>query len=308
MARTALSQPQLARVDFITDNEDPVKLWENCVAAQKKWNQQLSLNEEAKRIMERYAKDRAINFVWMCNKLEDTLPEGVTQSEVCRVLTEVYDSDEVQDEATGDTNLQKYSGAHCQLIQHLQAYKLLCHTLTRSSLPELTEDLIKQAHKVMMQGLEIDAGDEINAGVYRQMPVHAGDHAFPPYECVPEDIAKIVADYNKAALGSHDPFQLASWLHYKVVSLHPFEDGNGRLSRLLSCYSLMKDGVPFAVPITSGHRRAQKHLVWCLKRDRHPAVTNQPHLTTLTIVSTARAWENFWYNLDNFELPGILST
>ena len=319
MARTL--PPQLARVEFVTDNEDPVKLWEDCVAAQKKWDNQLSSNKEVKRIMERYAKNRAVNFIWMCNELEDTLPEGVTQSEVCEALTEVYDSDEVQgafiDGPTtkgkrSDTYIKSAytrSGVRRQLVQHLQAYKLLCHTSTkRSSLPELTADLIKQVHGVMMQGLKMESGDEVHAGVYRQIPVHAGDHAFPDYECVPEGVSKIVADYNKAALGSHDPFQLASWLHYKVVSLHPFEDGNGRLSRLLSCYSLMQDGVPFAVPITSGHRRAQKHLVWCLKRDRHPTVTNQPHLTTLTIVSVARAWENFLYNLDNFELPGILST
>ena len=296
--------PELARIRFITDNEDPVRLWESCIAAQKKWDQHLMENKEAKCIMERYARDRAVNFVWTCNKLEDTLPEGVAQLEACKALAKAYNSDELEVEETVSTG----SGVS-QLVQHLQAYKLLCHTLTRSgSLPELTEDLIKRVHKVMMQGLELESGDKVHAGVYRQVPVHAGGHAFPPHECIPESVAKIVVDYNKAASVSHDPYQLASWLHYKVVSLHPFEDGNGRLSRLLSCYSLMRDGVPFAVPITSGHRRAQKHLLWCLERDRRPTVNHQPHLTTLTVVSVARAWKNFLFNLDNFELPGILST
>ena len=305
-----MERPPLARVGFITDNEDPVKLWESCVAAQKKWDERLISNKEVKRVMERYTRDRAVNFVWMCNELEDTLPEGVAQLEACKALAKAYDvdQDEAKDKGNGIVVTRTLSGVS-QLVQHLQAYKLLCHTSSsKDSLSELTEDLIKQAHKVMMQGLEIESGEKIHAGVYRQIPVHAGSHAFPPYECIPEGVAKIVADYNKAASVSHDPYQLASWLHYKVVSLHPFEDGNGRLSRLLSCYSLMRDGVPFAVPITSGHQRAQKHLVWCLERDRRPAVTNQPHLTTLTVVSVARAWENFWLNLDNYELPGILST
>ncbi|WP_394803528.1 Fic family protein [Niabella hibiscisoli] len=35
---------------------------------------------------------------------------------------------------------------------------------------------------------------------------------------------------------------LAAMLHYKFVRIHPFDDGNGRLARLLLNYVLLKNG------------------------------------------------------------------
>lgn len=40
------------------------------------------------------------------------------------------------------------------------------------------------------------------------------------------------------------PVVLASLLHYNFVRIHPFDDGNGRLSRLLMNYILFKHGLP----------------------------------------------------------------
>ena len=44
----------------------------------------------------------------------------------------------------------------------------------------------------------------------------------------------------------HDehPLITAAYLHYKFVVIHPFDDGNGRVSRLLMNYHLMLEGYP----------------------------------------------------------------
>lgn len=110
-------------------------------------------------------------------------------------------------------------------------------------------------------------------------------------------MSAIVEEYNKRTkTPAHDPYELAGWLYFKIVSLHPFEDGNGRISRLLWCYSLMKDGLPFPCVLTSGHRKSQKHLVACLRKDSDLFYTRHPHITTLTVVSVLLAWKeiNTW--------------
>ena len=181
--------------------------------------------------------------------------------------------------ATVSTDAPKPTATQ-QLVNHLNAYACLCNKYSATEqLPVLTEELIKHTHGViMMQGLETDDSTKVNAGVYRTMSVHAGDHLFPSHKCVPTNMARTVAEYESKVTDDHDHFQLASWLFFQVVSLHPFEDGNGRLSRLLWCYSLMRDGLPFPAVLTSGHRRSQKHLVRCLEHDRRFSVFDQPTL------------------------------
>lgn len=50
------------------------------------------------------------------------------------------------------------------------------------------------------------------------------------------------------------PVELAARLHYKLVRIHPFDDGNGRISRLVMNYVLLKHGLP-PVIIKSADKR-----------------------------------------------------
>src|SRR5450432_2228970 len=55
--------------------------------------------------------------------------------------------------------------------------------------------------------------------------------------------------------GKLHPVELAAQLHYRFVCIHPFDDGNGRLSRLLMNYVLLKNGLPPAI-IRSDDKKA----------------------------------------------------
>ena len=48
--------------------------------------------------------------------------------------------------------------------------------------------------------------------------------------------------YNDLSSGSLNPIELAAWTHAEFVKIHPFTDGNGRTSRLIMNYQLMKNG------------------------------------------------------------------
>ena len=205
----------------------------------------------------------------MSNKLEDTLPQGTDEEKVKKLLSKEYDSDLINSDASDSASggIDMTVGGH-QVLQHLVAFKLLCQTQGgKKTFSDLTEELIQHAYLVMMRGLKTEKGETVNAGSYRKISVHASQHIFPKHECIPANMTKIVEEYNQELSEPHDMYQLASWLYYNVVSLHPFEDGNGRISRLLRCYSLMQDGLPFPAVLTSGHKRSQSHLVQCLERD-----------------------------------------
>ena len=282
-----LSGPSLAKLCFLPNVKDPEEIWQKCVKAQEDWEKQVSLMKNKAERMKEYQKKMTVELVWLSNTLEDTLPKGLNKKKADEILTQAYDM-------VDDLPHVNEPGVS-QLLQHLKAFKYLCQKPKGSeSLSDLTEDMIKQTHKIMMRGLKNEQGLGINPGAYRNGPVCAGGYVFPSHSCIPDAMARIVKEYNEKFSQPHDRYQLASWLHLNVVTLHPFLDGNGRISRLLWCYSLMRDGQPFPTVLTSGHKKSQNHLVLCLKRDRDFFVSNNPHLTTLTVVSVNQAWEDYF--------------
>lgn len=68
-------------------------------------------------------------------------------------------------------------------------------------------------------------------------------HEPPPAFEVPELMTDLIRWYNLNKEKMH-PFELAVLIHTKFVSIHPFVDGNGRVSRALMNFVLEKHGYP----------------------------------------------------------------
>lgn len=60
------------------------------------------------------------------------------------------------------------------------------------------------------------------------------------------------------------PIELAALLHYKFVCIHPFDDGNGRVSRLLMNYILLKNNLP---PVVIKSKDKKNYLLALSKAD-----------------------------------------
>lgn len=126
----------------------------------------------------------------------------------------------------------------------------------------LTETFIRQLHLTMLREDYV---------CYRQLPdgtntsytIHVGiyktrsnwtytvtgerfDYASP--EETPALMADLVNWYNEAETkGELSPIELASVFHYRYIRIHPFEDGNGRIARLMVNYILARHNYPMIV-------------------------------------------------------------
>jgi len=87
----------------------------------------------------------------------------------------------------------------------------------------------------------------IRVGEYKEYPNHVKLKSGEIFKYAePNEVAarmsELLSWYNSNK-GEH-PLVVAAFLHYKFVIIHPFDDGNGRVSRLLMNYHLMKEGYP----------------------------------------------------------------
>ena len=126
----------------------------------------------------------------------------------------------------------------------------------------LTETFIRQLHHTLLRE---------DYTLYRQLPdgtttsyvIHAGVYKTRPNSVItvtgerfeyasPEETPALMNDlvnwYNEAEQSNNmSPIELASVFHYRYIRIHPFEDGNGRISRLLVNYILTRHGYPMLV-------------------------------------------------------------
>ncbi len=102
---------------------------------------------------------------------------------------------------------------------------------------ELDQDMILNLHAVQHKGTLAEAGK------FRGVNVRVGRYICPQWNDVPELVSKFLAWYKEAKKALH-PFELAVLAHLKFVRIHPFRDGNGRMSRLLMNFILLKNEYP----------------------------------------------------------------
>ncbi|WP_214844825.1 Fic family protein [Exiguobacterium sp. s150] len=127
---------------------------------------------------------------------------------------------------------------HLEVINHQEAI-LYVEDIIRREEP-LSEWQIKNLHRLVLKGI-----DDAYAGVYRDQQVFiAGTAHVPPAPyLIPEQMERLMEWYETDATSLH-PVERGALLHGKIVGIHPFIDGNGRVSRLLLNLELIKSGYP----------------------------------------------------------------
>jgi Fic family protein len=129
---------------------------------------------------------------------------------------------------------------HLEAINHGDAIAFIFELVNKKT--PFTESKLLQIHNLLLRGI-----DAQNAGKYRTVQVYiSGSEHIPPQ---PFLVAKKMEEYfewyeaNKDAM---HPLLLAAEMHERLVTIHPFIDGNGRTARLVMNLLLLRAGFVIA--------------------------------------------------------------
>ncbi|KAM5351100.1 hypothetical protein ACJ41O_003823 [Fusarium nematophilum] len=220
--------------------------------------QQLVSTEEHHRILSNVIEGCVIHSIYGSNKIEHAgLGQEATFYLCRRILSgdavPVFDGrqeDEpglhhlitVDESLRGQPRETLLRGGR-EVVQHLHAFQHLIQRFAVSH-DDLTEDLIKETHAILCSGLAIidedmpEVPSEKYAGRYRDVAVGAGSTMFIMPKYVPLRMKELCDSLReemrtKESEGGIDPFSLAAKYSLQFVDIHPFQDGNGRMCRLI---------------------------------------------------------------------------
>lgn len=175
-----------------------------------------------------------IDFVYNSNKIEgSTLSRGETEL-ILRGITIGKKNilDALRGKDLGDILVAQNHSSAIKLIKKIAFDKTYA----------VTEGDIKKIHSIVMKGVIASAGQ------YRNYDVEVKGAGFtpPPFYDVPKHMKNLLKTLNDNP-DELRPIELAAQIHYDFAWIHPFEDGNGRIGRLLLNLIIVRNGYPFVV-------------------------------------------------------------
>lgn len=195
---------------------------------------------------ERLSRRFTVDFNYNNNHIEgNTLTYG--QTEILLLFGKVI----------GEANVRDVE----QMTASNVGLKMMTEEAAIKDIP-LTQNFIRTLHKTLLRE-DYTVFRNLPGGLQTSYVIHAGQYKTRPNSVItrygdrfeyasPEETPGLMADlvdwYNLAERqGKLSPVQLAALFHYRYIRIHPFEDGNGRIARLMVNYILTRHGYPMIV-------------------------------------------------------------
>lgn len=212
-----------------------------------------SIQPLSDRDRERLSRKFTVDFNFNSNHIEgNTLTYG--QTELLLLFGKVVGEAEMR-----DLEEMKASNVGLKMMQEQAGIK---------DMP-LTQNFIRQLHKTLMRE-DFTVYRELPGGQQTSYVIHAGAYKTRPNSVItrygdrfeyaaPEETAALMTDlvdwYNEEeSKGKLSPVELAALFHYRYIRIHPFEDGNGRIARLLVNYIFARHNYPMIVVRSRGKK------------------------------------------------------
>ena len=215
----------------------------NIKKALEAWRALQPLSEKER---DRLSRRFTVDFNYNSNHIEgNTLTYG--QTEILLLFGKVIGEADVKD-------VQEMTASNVGL-------RMMTEEARIKEMP-LTQNFIRTLHKTLLRE-DYTVYHELPGGMQTSYTVHAGVYKTRPNSVItrygnrfeyasPEDTASLMTDlvdwYNKAEKeGKLSPVELAALFHYRYIRIHPFEDGNGRIARLMMNFILCRHDYPMIV-------------------------------------------------------------
>ena len=195
---------------------------------------------------ERLSRRFTVDFNYNSNHIEgNTLTYG--QTEILLLFGKVIGEADVRD-------VQEMAASNVGLRMMTEEAKVKETPLTQNFIRTLHKTLLREDYTVYrnLPG-GVQASYVIHAGQYKTRPNSVITRYCDRFEYAsPEETPSLMADlvdwYNKSEQeGKLSPVELAALFHYRYIRIHPFEDGNGRIARLMVNFILTRHNYPMVV-------------------------------------------------------------
>jgi Fic family protein len=125
---------------------------------------------------------------------------------------------------------------HLEAINHQEAIHFIEQLVV--NLQTFNKSVLLQLHQLILMGI-----DTKNAGVFRTVEVRiSGSKHLPPSPLLLNDLMDGYFEFYELNKRTMHPVLLAAEMHERLVTIHPFIDGNGRTARLVMNLVLRQNG------------------------------------------------------------------
>lgn len=130
------------------------------------------------------------------------------------------------------------------IVQTANHFRCIDLIIDKANL-NITENLIKQLHFILKNGTTDSRKNWFVVGDYKKLPNEVGGRVTTSPEKVEDEVKSLIEWYNNI---KNKTLKDIIEFHYRFECIHPFQDGNGRVGRLLMFKECLKYNiVPFII-------------------------------------------------------------
>ena len=130
------------------------------------------------------------------------------------------------------------------IVETVNHFRCIDYIIDHAEEP-VTETLVKQLHMLLKMGTSDSRKDRFAVGEYKRLPNEVGGQETCPPQEVHRKMKTLLSTYNRS---KRKTLEDILDFHVRFEHIHPFQDGNGRVGRLLMFKECLANGiVPFII-------------------------------------------------------------